>query len=252
MYNPIRRNRNIGTAKQGHGQNNVFYIPWPLVVSQCFYERLHNYRKEYREIHGRKFIFIIESTLRDFEHACSVDDVARMLYHIPPEDLNGLERVVFRQPKRKEFIFSPVWGRMIYLYEFENRDAPAIILEAACANGKQVWPKSLSVDSQKELERLRQDGHKFVTDRRNHIAPFDKVAVRNTQLYRTLLHEIGHYVHYLQNLQTLDHYFDHIATREKEIFAHAYAERQYTTLAVQSIVPFEQSSKTVEHNDDKK
>ena len=37
---------------------------------------------------------------------------------------------VRRQPKRKEEIISPVWGRLIYSYEFENDYCPAIILDA--------------------------------------------------------------------------------------------------------------------------
>jgi len=38
MKNPIRRNRNIGTAKQGFGQNNKLKIPSPFGTLQAFYE----------------------------------------------------------------------------------------------------------------------------------------------------------------------------------------------------------------------
>ena len=254
MYNPIRRNRNIGTAKQGHGQNNKLCIPCPLVVSKMFYEQIENYHKEIRIIHGREFVFVVEATLHDFEHACSVDEVAKMLHLLPAEDLGKLGRIVFRQPKRKEAILSPVWGRLVLHYEFENHFEPTIILEAFNINVKLKWPKSLSVESQKELEWLRQDGHKFVTDRRSHIASFEKSACRNTQLYRTLLHEVGHYVHYLQEVIWplgdhappekyqifLDRYFDGIPERERETFAHSYAERQYAALVAKKVVPFEQ------------
>ena len=192
MYNPIRRNRNIGTAKQGHGQNNTFCIPWPFVVCQNFkdfYERIENYRKE--------------------------------------------------------TILSPVWGRMIFDYEFENQTGPTIILEAFRVNDRLKWSKKLSVDSQKELERLRQDGHEFAADRRSNVALLEKTAVRNTQLYRTLLHEIGHYVHYLQKT---GRFSGSISKSERESFAHAYAERQHSALAAQNLVPFEQSVANEDHD----
>ena len=40
MYDPIRRNRHIGTSKQGYGQNNKLSIPQPALVFKTFYERL--------------------------------------------------------------------------------------------------------------------------------------------------------------------------------------------------------------------
>ena len=48
-----RRNRNIGTAKRGHGLNNKLVIP-----TRChpdltiYYENLRNYRSTSREIEG--------------------------------------------------------------------------------------------------------------------------------------------------------------------------------------------------------
>ncbi len=258
MNNPTRRNRNIGTAKQGHGQNNSLRIPWPSAVCKSFYERLGEYRKETHVVHGVERQCVVEKTLHDFMHACSVADVIQMLQLVPAEDIDGVELIVFRQPKRKETILSPVWGRMIYYYEFENRFGPAVVLEAVYSTGRQRWPKKLCVESQMELERLRRDGHAFVTDRRHHVAPFEKAAVRNTQLYRTLLHEIGHYVHYLREVVQpnrendtdekrelrSDRYFDGIPQQEKENFAHTYAERIYAELAAQNLVPFEQRSNT--------
>jgi len=60
MYNPTRRNRNIGTAKQGHGSNNKLTIPSPCVVSKDFYERLGSYEKVERLINGHAFLFIMK------------------------------------------------------------------------------------------------------------------------------------------------------------------------------------------------
>ena len=69
--------------------------------------------------------------------------------------------IVLRQPKRKEQIISSVWGRLIYLYEFEKEDFPAIILESIDKDSRLIWSKKLSVDERKEFERLKNDGHIF-------------------------------------------------------------------------------------------
>lgn len=53
-----------------------------------------------------------------------------MITHIPSEDYGDLRFIILRQPKRKEEIISPVWGRLIYSFEFEHEYAPAIILDA--------------------------------------------------------------------------------------------------------------------------
>ena len=196
-YNPTRRNRNIGTSKQGYGQNNRLSIPWPAATLKVFYERLGDYTKTVVAIREKPYTFVIEATRNNSLHACSVADVVHILGQIPADDLEGLDLIVFRQPKRKEAILSPVWGRLIYSYEFEKRFCPAIILEAVDFTGKIRWNKHLSVDERKELQRLIEDGHPIVDTGRFYEAPYEIANVRNTQLHRTLLHEIGHYVQYL-------------------------------------------------------
>ena len=239
MFNPTRRNRNIGTAKQGHGQNNKMIISWPAIVEKDFYERLGIFEKETREINGNFYTFIIEETRQHSRHACSVSDVENILQLIPPEDLKDLSLIIFRQPKRKEEILSSVWGRLIYSYEFEGNFQPAIIIEAIDYSKKLKWKKKLSVENQKELNRLISDGHKFVDTGKMYEVDYVIDNVRNTQLYRTLLHEIGHYVHYLNVVvrpevededfeeweKRSDFYFS-IPSIEKEQFAHSYAEQK--------------------------
>lgn len=196
MRNPIRRNRNIGTAKQGHGQNNRLTIPQISSQFLRFYERLGEYTKTSRDINGNRFEFVIEATRENVHHACTVDDLAEMIRHIPPADYGDLNLIVLRQPKRKEENLALVWGRLIYYYEFEKNLRPAVIIEAVDCKRTFKWPKKLALDDQKELDRLRKDGHQFTTTKRHFIANYDIDNVRNTQLYRTLPHEFGHYVHY--------------------------------------------------------
>lgn len=225
-------------------------IPWPASDQRYFLERLTNYQKEYRTINGIRFLFIIEETRADSFHACTVNDVSEMLRHVNPSDYGDLKLIVFRQPKRKEQILSGVWGRLIYSYSFEDEDRPAIIIEAQPLSLKLKWPKSLNPDGLQELARLRMDGHHIVDEKSKFIIHSTKDSIRNTQLYRTLPHEIGHYKHYLEvvgNSKNLseeeferreDVYFN-IPKQEQEKFAHHYADFLSKTLISSNAIPFE-------------
>jgi len=252
MFNPTRRNRNIGTVKQGHGQNNKLTIPRPCAISKTFYERLDDYEKTEVKINGHDFQFVVEQTRPNCIHACSVSDLARMIENIPSSDYGELKLIILRQPKRKEELLSPTWGRLIYSYEFEKEYVPAVIIEAVDYSRKLKWFKNLSVEKQKELDRLKADRHNFVYDGRHFIADLKPENVRRTQLYRTLLHEFGHYVHYLEFVERqgkADEPYEHweqrsnnyfkMAQQDKEVFAHSYADNLRQYLIEQRIIPFE-------------
>lgn len=185
-----------------------------------------------------------------------------MIRHIPPSDYQDLNLIILRQPKRKEETLSPVWGRLIYLYEFEGSIRPAIILEAIDYGRQLKWPKSLQPEELRELERLKLDGHKFREDKRHFVAAYEMDIVRNTQLYRTLPHEFGHYVHYLEEVESpgtdnedyedwelrFDNYFK-ISSSDKEKFAHRYADELIKTLKESRVIPFDRMETTLDEND---
>ncbi|MFP3597841.1 hypothetical protein [Chryseobacterium sp. SIMBA_029] len=257
MYSPTRRNRNIGTENQGYGQNNKLTISSPYGDLKTFYERLTHYRKEIRVINNHEFIFIIEENRENSIHSCSVNDIQKIIELIPPKDYGDLKFIILRQPKRKEEILSPVWGRLIYSYEFENEYFPAVILDAIDTEKKLIWSKKQTVEDQREFARLKTDGHTFSDTKRNFIAEFKPEFTRNTQLYRTLPHEFGHYVHYLEIVERsgenfgreedydekekrMDFYFS-IPKSEKEKFAHTYADALKAKLIDESKIPFDPS-----------
>jgi hypothetical protein len=101
MFNPARRNRNIGTAKQGHGRNNKLTIPYPCTTAKSFFERLGEYKKLETNLNGHDFIFVVEQTQLNHVHACSVRDLARIIENIPPTDYGELKLIILRQPKRR-------------------------------------------------------------------------------------------------------------------------------------------------------
>lgn len=230
-----RRNRNIGTAKRGHGQNNKLVIPICAPGYGRHYENLKNFKTVLRDINGAQVTFIVEQTRADSYHACTVDDIAHMLRQIPFPDLAGVELIVLRQPKRKEEILNSVWGRWVREIEIGPYGGSALILESVTLSKPVRWTKSLAPDFQMELERLRADGHEITTTKRYHIISVSLESVRSTQLYRTLLHEIGHHVDNSRNPKA----FDGKIANEKESFAHQYADRIREELSQKKIIPFE-------------
>lgn len=249
MFNPSRRNRNIGTAKQGHSPQNKLRIP-QRTYGLSPMESLGQYQKQEVEINGYKFIFVVEKTREGSLHACSIEDIKQIIEHVPIADYGSLRLIVLRQPKRKEEILSPVWGRLIYSFEFENEYYPAIILEAGEYPRKIKWETSLSLESQKELDRLKEDGHNFISNGKHWIADMEPENVRNTQLYRTLLHEFGHYVHYMMIVERPGkededirfweerlEYYNNIPGIEKENFAHRYANDLRLRLKEKGVIP---------------
>jgi hypothetical protein len=256
-YNPTRRNRNIGTEKRGHGRDNRLTIPKVRHGENAYWERLDDAREVRRSISGSILQFFVERTRADCVHACTVDDIALLMSRIPAKDWEGLGAIVLRQPRRKEQALAPIWGRLCYSADLVNRhrqviySGPAIVIEAVDPNQEVSFGKSLSVDAAAELERLRSDGHQIVTAHRDHRVRSTLENCRATQLYRTLLHELGHWVDFLERVERpaalagLDAYeelltrFHRRPQREKEQFAHSWASESSKRLLTAKLIPFD-------------
>ncbi len=236
MNNPIRRNKNIGTKNQGFKSQNKFDIPFSYQDSKMFYERLGKTSKIIREINGQKMTFIVEQTRKNCCHACTIEDIETILKNISNMYYEGLNTFIFRQPKVKEEIFSPVWGRLIYLYELEKENLPVIILEAANYSKPIIWDRKLSIENQKEFRRLQEDGYDIEENKKKYEIKLTINNVRNTQLYRTFLHELGHYFHFITTNFDI---YENIPKLEKEVFANNFADKMKLNLEVQNIIPFE-------------
>lgn len=237
-WNPTRRNRNIGTAKQGHGQDNRLVIPTGWPDDRVFSEVLVDPVVVPRSVGGSELTFLVEAPREGSFHACTVEDVCWVLQFVPPVHLNGIDLIVLRQPTRKQELLRPVWGRMGYYAALGRRAegrrwwGPAIFLEAQ--TGRPIrWSASLSPDSEAELERLRADGHAVTRERRGWRIEPTPASIRETQLHRTLLHELGHWADWyeavvapardLAEREHLARVFRTRSHRTKEDFAHRYA-----------------------------
>jgi hypothetical protein len=261
VFNPTRRNRNIGTAKSGHGQDNRMVIPRVAHGENDFWERIEKAGLVSRTICGKPVKFFVQPTLRDCVHACTVDDVVLMLSLLPVGDWDGIEAILLRQPRRKEHTLAPVWGRLAYAAQLVNERGdevhfgPVIVIEAVNPSRPTKFGKSLSPQDIAELERLKSEGHRVLPGGRNHAVVSTLESCRATQLYRTLPHEIGHWLDFLEkverpatiaeNREKVEGYdgllqrFHLRPLREKEQYAHAYAQRVAQLLSKNRKIPFE-------------
>ncbi len=231
--NPIQRNRNIGTAKSGHGQNNQLVI---VERSTPFWAALTEYSVVERRIKDRSFTFIVERTRAEYAHAWTVDDLIFLLSHLGPRELADFSLVILRQPKRKEEILASVWGRAVFWVTIDKHEGPAVFLDAFDPTKPIRWSRSLTPDDRQELERLREDGHQITTNSRAHIVHPTLETIRATQLYRTLLHEIGHHVDYRRGGYDA---WQNKSGADKEKFAHHFADCKREQLLKQGVIPFD-------------
>jgi hypothetical protein len=235
-----RRNRKIGTAISGRGHNNKLTVPDIRATDRIWFENVTQVRREVVNVHGVERVFFVEELHEGFVHACSVEDVERVLSEIPEGDLAQLDALLFRQPTRKQNLLKPSWGRLTYYAELgvigggHLYEGAMITLEAQSPQRVMRWKRSLGPDDQLELDRLRADGHRVEDAGKDLRISSTLESLRATQLYRTLPHEVGHWVQYLQRVERpadagigdwsalRDAYFQ-LPGSQKEAFAHRYA-----------------------------
>ncbi|WP_299486384.1 hypothetical protein [Acaryochloris sp. IP29b_bin.137] len=250
-WNPTRRNRNIGTSKQGYGQNNHLVIPKSWPDDRVFWEVLHKPIVIQEKIGEYELTFLLEPPRPECFYPCTVTDVMSVLDYVPQSDLEGLELIIFRQPTRKQDQLHPVWGRFLYYATPGSYSGPAVCIEAHNLKQTLRWPLSLQPDSQDELARLEADGHRIEKGRRDYTIHRTYESVRNTVLFRTLFHEIGHYVDWMQSVirpgldtnsdaedARLNQAFDSKPSQDKEAFAHRYAQTLADHMCQAGQIPF--------------
>jgi len=198
-WNPTRRNRNIGTEKSGHSQNNKFVVPDRWSDYKVFWERLVSPVACPVAIKGHKLNILVEPPSRGSVHSSTPQDIIRVLGLVTQEHLKEIDVVVLRQPKRKEEILRPVWGRFVYYADLGKYSGPGVYLEAMQTNTVIKWGNKLTPFYEKELNALEADGHEIERVKRGYNVKTTPTSVRSTQLFRTLPHEIGHAVDYLEH-----------------------------------------------------
>lgn len=238
VWRPERRNRNIGTAAAGHSKLNDMRIPeaWRDRNGSCsrFYERLDVVSKQRFAIEDFELTVLYEQPAEGCTYGCTPLDVVNLLSLVTTFTASLPEIIAFRQPTKKQRLLNPVWGRFIYFADFGALRGAAIILEAQELGARLDWPRRMSLLDRYEFDRLIEDGHEFKAGKRNFQARLAEKPVRNTMLFRTVPHELGHWDQYyrevLDDSTALDEnpelaselYFSK-PTSEREIYADAFA-----------------------------
>ncbi|MBB4839193.1 hypothetical protein HNP52_002262 [Sphingomonas kyeonggiensis] len=253
-FNPARRNRNIGTASQGHGQDNRMVVPNPgRLISPI--ERIGAHVAAQWRVGSGEIRFVVEELRANWLHPCTIGDVIRLLERIPQSDWAGIRTIVFRQPSRKQSLLNPSWGRLFYFGEIVTArgrvvaDGPMLLLDAIEQGHHFTWPTGLALDDQAELARLEADGHGVERSGNRYIIRVTPESARATQLYRTVPHEVGHWFDWLEKVETpaaqgedfsmlRDRYFAR-PRGEREAFAHRYADGVHASLTATGAIPFE-------------
>ncbi len=214
-----------------------------------YYERLDLAYEAEVKIGDFELKILYETPSENFTYGCSPTDIIKIL-GLLAKDIPSLPDIIaFRQPTRKQQQQFPVWGRFLYFAEFGKHHGTAIVLEARELGTLLKRSRSMTLEDRAEYERLLADGHKFEEKKRHFQAVLVEDAVRNTTLYRTFLHELGHLADYHQKVlddRTALDADDEIAsdlyfsrpTSEREVFAHAFAERLSHSLRLRGEIPF--------------
>lgn len=234
-----RRNRNDGQPWRGHGQDNRLVVPSDSNRPWVWHTTIGEHHRSVRRAGGRDVQFIVEPAREDCVHACSEDDVCGLLSALPVEDWQDIAFFVLRQPSRKQEILRPAWGRLSYWGNIGQpngtfiAEGSAVFLEAVRPGKPFRWRIGLSPDDQEELERLRADGHAVERQGGRWVITPTREAARATQLFRTLPHEIGHWVDWTRRVRrpaaeggdwgSLQAEYFARPSAERDAFAHRYA-----------------------------
>lgn len=214
-----------------------------------YYERLVGPQVERIEVGVRNLTVLYEAPQEGFSYGCSPSDIFKLLALVS-ELVPALPDIIaFRQPTRKQRQQYPVWGRFLYFSTFGEYEGTAIVLDAQELGVQLKRSKQMTLADRDEFERLLRDGHEFVEGKRFQVAKLTEEAVRNTILYRTLLHELGHLADYHQKVlhsrtaldrdqNVADSLYFSRPTSEREVFAHRFAEELRDTLLESGEIPF--------------
>jgi hypothetical protein len=226
-------------------------IPSNWRDSRTFWQRVSHFAVVTRQVYGRDLHFVVEPTRPDSVYACTVDDIATLLNCVPKVHVFGIQGVILRQPKRKEELLSPAWGRLGYAVEVGPISGAAIVVESCPLPLTVKWSTRLDPPRQQELDRLLQEADRVERNGRQHALHFGLSAVRAAQLYRTVLHELGHWVDCYEKVELpsrakggeswhdLWEAYCRRPVSERESFAHRYAHGLAQDLKARGQIPFD-------------
>lgn len=254
MRRPERRNRSIGISLAGYKKSNWMRVPesWRDKHGEptLFWSRVEPSYVEKCSIGKTETTFLYEAPRNGFAYGCSPSDVSIILNKVVDDKWGIPDLIIFRQPTRKQAQQAGVWGRFLYLAEVGKYSGTAIVLEAQELGREVVWPRKLNIEDQLEFQRLKGDGHVFSQTKRGSTTILTESSVRSTILYRTLIHELGHFRHYQDQItnpkkrlsddpNTAEELYWATPSSEKEAYAHRFADEWVRKLRTERVIPFQ-------------
>lgn len=240
-WNPIRRNKNIGTKKSGHSKTNLFYTPGK--ADELILKNINS--QSVITVNGLEFSFIVEELYDEYMHCCTADEISKVLSFIPQCDLEGLRFIILKQPTKKEEMLRPCWGRVIYNFSYNKKSGSAIILYAINIEKEIFWRNSLNPQGIRELENLKDEGHLVFMEGKNIRIKSSFNSAKMTQLYRTLFHEVGHLIYFKNFIKEHNNtdfagicelYFKR-PVEQREDYAITYASHIRKRLLTENLIP---------------
>lgn len=150
-------------------------------------------RLEMRHINGQPLRFLVEALRPCNLYLFTIDEAANLLRAVPGDDLEGLDLVVFHQPAVGEKA-GCCWGAYTAEYRYEGRLRRAILLNSVNSHTHMVAVRQADRDAAQETECLREEGHKIALIDGRYIIASSRDAIRVTQLYRSIYHQVYHHV----------------------------------------------------------
>lgn len=219
-------------------------------IDSWYHERVKPQFVEKAQIGDDDVLMLYEKPRLGFTYGCSPKDVVHLLSKVPDGYCNMINLIVFRQPTRKQVQQCRVWGRMQYWAFIGGHVGTAIVLEAQEIGLSYKWKRKMSLDNQAEFQILRDDGHLIEESKREFTITITEESIRNTILYRTVFHELGHWKQYereaLDEMTAINNDSDVACdlyfakpTTEREQYAHRYAFDVGKLLRESRVIPFE-------------
>ncbi len=134
---------------------------------------------------------------------------------------------------------------MAYWADYGDHTGTAVVIEAQPLDYHYRLDVSIGPNFARELDALRRDGHNTETTKRHIHITSPPEAIRHTQLFRTVPHEIGHNVDYLTKVDKAEGEYEALRELyfarpqgEREAFADRYAATIMAPHRENETVPF--------------
>jgi len=173
VFNPSRRNKNIGKTQGGRVKDGVAAEKQSRWFPQSLWRQLS-------EAPRKGLVVVTENPSRDYYYPCSAEEVRAVIARLPSEYSQHLRAVIFRRISRRD----QARGTEAY------RRMRCIVLNAFPVSNEIDWGKSPPAESARKHYASWCDVWQERDGR--WIQTWTAEQARRYHLYHLLLHELGH------------------------------------------------------------